>query len=266
MAVESAHSRMARARRGRYAGRMDADRHRGFDAWREPLRSAGFAFAPGVAVRAALAARGPLDDWEAFAAAWDDLVVDPHMADAGRYRRRRHAVLRIDGAGAVAPQPAQAHWQSLDYNPLNGGIARWFEPILPAVRDGATMRTVLGAAHATFAALSPRVRDWHVELHQFRIEASADAVGKPTPEGVHRDGVDWVLVLMVRRENIAAGTTTIHDLGHREIGAFTLAEPFDVALVDDRRCFHGVTPVLPLDPALPAHRDVLVATFRAEGP
>lgn len=243
---------------------MHAPQPTGFDAWREPLRADGFAFAPGAAVRAALAATGPLADWDAFAASWDDLVVDPYMADAGRYRRRRHAVLRIDAAGAIAPQPRQPHFQALEYNPLHGDIERWFEPIVPAVRDGAALRTVLRAAWRLFAALSPGVAAWKVELHQFRIEARAQAAGKPTPEGVHRDGVDWVLVLMVRRTNIAAGTTTIHDLGRREVGAFTLAEPFDAALVDDRRCFHGVTPVLPLDPAAPAHRDVLVATFRAE--
>ena len=128
---------------------------------------------------------------------------------------------------------------------------------------GATLRTVLAAAHRLFAALSAPSTTWRVELHQFRIEAGAGTAGKPTPEGVHRDGVDWVLVLMVRRTNIAAGTTTIHDLARREIGAFTLVDPFDAALVDDRRCFHGVTPVVPLDAARPAHRDVLVATFRA---
>ena len=33
-------------------------------------------------------------------------------------------------------------------------------------------------------------------------------------------------------------------------------------LVDDRRVAHGVTAVTPLDPALPAFRDVLVVTFR----
>ena len=36
-----------------------------------------------------------------------------------------------------------------------------------------------------------------------------------------------------------------------------------VSLVDDARVFHGVTAVQPLDPAKPAHRDVLVATWRA---
>ena len=47
-----------------------------------------------------------------------------------------------------------------------------------------------------FGALRPGL-DWHIECHQFRIEARQDAAGQPTPEGVHRDGVDCVLVLMV---------------------------------------------------------------------
>lgn len=239
---------------------MDNPAPQGFAAWRDALRAHGFAFAPGAAVRPAL---GPLADWDAFVASWDDLAVDTYMADRGRYRRRRHAVLHLSRDGVVEPQAHQPHFQTLDDNPLHGGIERWFEPVLPAIRDGASLRGILAAANACFGALSPAVAAWRVEVHQFRIEASIDAAGKPTPEGVHRDGVDWVLVLMVRRRNIAAGTTTIHDLAHHEIGQFTLVEPFDSALVDDRRCFHGVTPVTPLDPALPAHRDVLVATFRA---
>jgi hypothetical protein len=83
---------------------------------------------------------------------------------------------------------------------------------------------------------------------------------------VHRDGVDWVLVLMVERHNIASGTTTVHAPDGRELGAFTLTDPFDAALVDDHRVFHGVTPVEPLDPARPAWRDVLVVTLRQHPP
>ena len=76
--------------------------------------------------------------------------------------------------------------------------------------------------------------------------------------------MDWVLVLMVGRVNIASGTTSIHGLDRGLLGSFTLEAPMDSALVDDHRVFHGVTPVQPLDPDLPAHRDVLVLTFRRE--
>ena len=78
------------------------------------------------------------------------------------------------------------------------------------------------------------------------------------------NGVDWVLVLMVRRENVASGETTIYDLVKRPLGSFTLTAPLDSALVDDSRVYHGVTPVAPLDPRRPAYRDVLVVTFRRE--
>jgi hypothetical protein len=36
----------------------------------------------------------------------------------------------------------------------------------------------------------------HIELHQFRIETTPDHIGRPTPEGLHRDGVDWVFVML----------------------------------------------------------------------
>ena len=113
---------------------------------------------------------------------------------------------------------------------------------------------ILRASHALFDRMTPaamRPEAWHVELHQFRIEARSGEAGRPTPEGMHRDGVDWVLVLMVRRENIESGETTIYDLARRPLGSFTLTDPLDSALVDDSRVFHGVTAVEPLDPALP---------------
>jgi hypothetical protein len=99
-------------------------------------------------------------------------------------------------------------------------------------------------------------------MHQFRIEARAGEAGRPTPEGAHRDGVDWVLVMLVARENVAAGVTDIFDPAGGALGSFTLLEPFDAVFIDDHRVFHGVTAIEPVDPTRPAFRDVLVTTFR----
>jgi len=145
---------------------------------------------------------------------------------------------------------------------LNGGIARWFEPIVPAIGDGPSMLTILRFCSALFGSLAPAGGSWDVEVHQFRIEARSDEQGRPTPEGVHRDGVDYVLVLLIARRNILSGTTTIHDVTGRQLGSFTLTSPLDAALVEDARVCHGVTPVEPIDPLSTAYRDVLVVTFR----
>jgi hypothetical protein len=186
------------------------------------------------------------------------------MADGGRYRRRRHAAFSVS-AGAIERKPHQPHYQSRDYNPLNGGVERWFEPIRDDIGRHPALRSVLHLGHAIFDRLTPdrtRPEAWHVEVHQFRVEARAGQPGLPTPEGMHRDGVDWVLVLLVGRHNVASGTTTILDLARHPLGQFVLAVPLDTALVDDSRVFHGVTPIQPLDAARPGHRDVLVVTFR----
>lgn len=225
----------------------------------------GFAYMPGPRMRALFETAGSLADWEEFRASWDGLGLDTYMADGGRYRRRRFGVFAAPaGAGAIVREPHQPHYQSRDYNPLNGGIERWFAPIREEVAASTTMQAILATCRSLFDRLAPD-RAWHIEVHQFRIEARAGAVGKPTPEGMHRDGVDYVLVLLVRRENIRSGVTSIHDLAGRTLGSFTLAEPFAAALVDDHRVMHGVTAVEPENSARPAYRDVLVVTFRGTG-
>jgi len=225
----------------------------------------GFAFVHAPEMGKLLREDG-LADWEGFAASWDDLGVDTYMADGGRYRRRRFGVFRAGPAG-IARKPHQPHYQSRDYNPLNGGVERWFEPVTEAAAFHPALNAILEFCHSLFDRMTAdeqRPEAWHVEIHQFRIEARSGEAGRPTPEGMHRDGVDWVLVLMVRRENIASGETTIYDLQKHPLGSFTLTAPLDSALVDDSRVYHGVTSVERLDPALPAYRDVLVVTFRRE--
>jgi hypothetical protein len=224
----------------------------------------GYAFVPAAEMRALLGEAGEFSDWAAFAASWDRLEPDTYMADQGRYRKRRHAVFSADTRGAIRREAHQPHYQSRDYNALNGGIERWFAPIEPLIGKGPSLAAILRFCRNFFGRRMGMPKNWHIEAHQFRIEARADAPGKPTPEGMHRDGVDYALVLMVKRANIESGTTLIHAPDGKMLGQFTLTTPFDAALVDDARVMHSVTPVTALDPALPAYRDVLVVTFKAK--
>lgn len=230
--------------------------------WVATIAREGFAFVPAAAMRTALDAAATMPDWPAFAASWNTLALDTHMADHGRYRRRRHAVYATARDGDIVRQPHQPHYQSRDYNALNGGIERWFEPVDAGLGEGASLQRLLAFCRALFNDLAPDVARWFIEAHQFRIEARAGEPGQPTPEGMHRDGVDFVLVLLVRRDNIASGTTLIGSGDGGFSSSFTLVEPFDAAWVDDHRVYHGVTAVEPLDPSRAAYRDVLVLTFR----
>lgn len=231
------------------------------------LLGEGYAFADGETMRRLIECAGGTD-WDGYARSWDDLGPDRFMADGGTYRKRRFACFAAAG-GDFTPKPPQPHFQTRDNNPLNGGVARVFEPVRDDIASHPFNRAVIAACLHVFTEATPRTRRpaaWHVEMHQFRIEARPGMSGRPTPEGLHRDGVDWVLVLMVRRENVADGVTTIADADRRPLASVTLSEPLDASLADDHRVFHGVSPITAVDPERPAFRDVLVMTFRGEDP
>ncbi len=223
----------------------------------------GFARATAAQMTALVGAEA-LADWAAYADTWNHLAQDAYMADGGRYRSRRFACFEVT-PGAVSRGAHQPHFQSLDYNRLNGGVERWFEPVTEAVAESVLTRRILDLALGVFGGQSPEPGfPWRTEFHQFRIAARVGEDAHPTPEGVHRDGVDWVIVMLVARENVAAGVTSIFDPAGTSLGDFTLTEPLDAVFIDDNRVFHGVTAITPVDPGKPAFRDVLVVTFRRE--
>jgi hypothetical protein len=67
---------------------------------------------------------------------------------------------------------------------------------------------------------------------------------------------------MVKRSNMVNGSTQIYNREKVKIDEFTLQEPFDMAIVNDERTHHSVTPIVQLDLERPAVRDVLVVTFK----
>ncbi|WP_374562593.1 2OG-Fe dioxygenase family protein [Ideonella sp.] len=193
---------------------------------------------------------------------WDDLPPDAYLKDGGRYRRRRHGCFIVDGE-SVRLQPHRPHWQPVEYNALHGGIERHFEPLPEAlVADPLWARwLMMGAARAS--ALKG-VQPWYVEAHMFRIDTT-DGIGRPTPEGAHRDGVDLVSVTLIAREGIKGAETRVFAAEGREGLRFTLSEPFSTLWLDDAKVIHESTPIQPLQPSGSGHRDTLVLTYRAGG-
>ncbi|MCG3189675.1 MAG: hypothetical protein LKCHEGNO_02160 [Burkholderiaceae bacterium] len=204
----------------------------------------------------------PLADLQAWRPRWDDLPADHYLRDGGRYRQRRHSCFVVDG-DTVTQVPHRPHWQSLEYNALHGGIERHFEPMPPAwVAEPAWARLLRGLASC--ATRLRGVQPWFVEAHPFRI-TTAGGIGRPTPEGAHRDGVDFVAVILVARSGIKGGETRVFDADGPQGLRFTLDEPFSALLLDDERVIHESTPIQPIDAAHEGHRDTLVLTYRARG-
>jgi hypothetical protein len=203
-----------------------------------------------------------LSELNALSPDWQAMPSDLYLKDGGRYRRRRHSCFEVE-EGVLTPVPHRAHWQSLDYNALHGGMQRWFEPMRAETVDMAAWQRLLRAFGQTAQALQlfkhpdARPAKGCIEAHQFRIDTT-EGIGRPTPEGAHRDGVDLVGVFLVNRTGIKGGETRVFESNSSAGQRFTLTEPWSLLLLDDERVIHETTPIQPL--VTNGHRDTLVLT------
>ena len=197
---------------------------------------------------------------QALQPSWDDLPPDQYLKDGGRYRRRRHASLQVSADG-VQTMPHRAHWQPISYNALHGGMQRWFDPVAPEVWQQSAWQALLHWL-GTVASAAQGEQTWFTEAHQFRIDTT-DGIGRPTPEGAHRDGVNWVAVFLVARQGVKGGETRVFDVNSPSGQRFTLTEPWSLLLLDDTRMIHETTPIQP--ELAGGWRDTLVVTLRSGG-
>ncbi|NCV78640.1 MAG: hypothetical protein EBW18_06335, partial [Burkholderiaceae bacterium] len=88
-------------------------------------------------------------------------------------------------------------------------------------------------------------------------------IGRPTPEGAHRDGVDYVVVILVDRVGVKGGETRIFE-AQGSIGLrFTLQDSWTALVLNDAKMIHETTPIQPIGSY--GYRDTLVVTFRRNG-
>jgi hypothetical protein len=201
-----------------------------------------------------------LADLQGLCASWEDLPPDRYLKDAGRYRRRRHSCFVVHGSH-LEQAPHRAHWQPVEYNALHGGMQRWFDPIAAEVAERPAWHCLLREIGRVASELKGE-QPWYVEAHQFRIDTEG-GIGRPTPEGAHRDGVDLVAVFLVGRDGIKGGETRVFQADGPAGQRFTLTQPWSLLLLDDERVVHETTPIQPVDGR--GHRDTLVLTYRAGG-
>jgi hypothetical protein len=224
------------------------------------LKDAGYVFM--TAADAASTLHVDLASLSELRASWDRLPRDTYLRDSGKYRSRRHSCFtQAFPSNTLSSVPRRPHWQPTSYNALHGGLERWFEPAESSVLEAPVWTSLVAGIGALFERIKP-VERWFIEAHQFRID-TASGIGRPTPEGAHRDGVDFVAVILVGRRNIRGGETRVFDATGPAGVRFTMQEPWSMLLMDDARVIHETTPIQPDNE--PGVRDTLVLTYRAGG-
>lgn len=199
------------------------------------------------------------DSFDTFHSSWNDLPEDDFLSDGGHYRFRRYSVFNWFESGELKLLPHEPHYQSTYRNNMNGGIYRDFEPFASHTVEHPLLKSIIDMIIPCFNFNNESF--WRIQAHQFRIVANENESGHPTPEGIHKDGADFILILVLKRENITGGVNHIYQNDKRLAFGAVLTEPGDALLLDDNKVWHGVSEIYPVDTSKAAFRDVLVLTF-----
>ena len=201
--------------------------------------------------------------WSDLAASWQRLGTDPYVAGEGRYR----TFSTLTQPSPSAPLSLDAHhplYQPVAVNAVNGGVERNFRPVAAEVLANSLFLEVLheGLRLANGAeALAGRATRWHVEVQQFRVEAQRAQSGQPTPEGIHRDGRDYVAMMLMERGHAEGATSTLWREGRQRLCELTLTTPSELLMVADRHLEHSVSPLRPAANAELGRRDMLIISY-----
>ena len=182
-----------------------------------------------------------------------DLPLDPYIQ--GGFRRRRFS--RFLWLPEHLTRLEHKYFeQTSAINKLAGGIKRDF----PELADGLFALPEfqrLVSRFVEFSKIEPETTE--IGVHQIRIIATAGEVGEPAPEGIHKDGFDFVGIFCISRQNLLGAETHLHeDPAQSPIFAKEL-QPGEFVLVNDRRLYHFTSGIRPAGSG-DGMRDVFVMT------
>ncbi len=189
---------------------------------------------------------------EGFKRFFRDLPVDPYIK--GKYRFRRLSRLKVVG-NELTKLPHGYLFQSKQYNPLVGDIRREFGELDDALVELDEFKKLV-LEFRNYSKLESAVE---IGVHQIRTTCSPNNFGNPAPEGIHRDGCDFIGIFSVDRENIEGGETHLYVAKKEKPVLKKVLNPGELLLVNDRNFFHFTTPIKPISSG-EGTRDVFVLT------
>lgn len=203
--------------------------------------------------------------WEELARSWDRLETDRYMKPGDDYRQRRFCKYGIDAENMKLLELDDfVFYQPSAVNSYAGGVHRKFAPVEPEVRRNIVIsrivQTCLGAIRSSQETPS---RKWRVYLHQIRINCSRSTLGQPTPEGLHRDGHDFISMHLINRVGVDGGTSRICSIDGQQLMTVTLRNRMDGFVVNDRALLHGVSQIMP-STANAGYRDMLIIDYNRD--
>lgn len=201
-----------------------------------------------------------------FRGAWEELGPDRYLPSGATYRSRRHAKFRLSAQAGLVRVRGAGYRQGAGANPLVGTMVREFAPFREHEARNAFFTALVHHNAIIFDRCAGQAPpSWEVDAHLIRVTARPGESGRPSPEGPHRDGFDFIALHHMGRHNVSGGRTTVYASPQGPpLTALTFRAPLDSLYAQDARILHDVSPVTPRKPDAPGHRDMLLMSFKAE--
>jgi hypothetical protein len=194
---------------------------------------------------------------------YETLPADEYLPNGGKYRFRRFGrFYYVPAVGEMRPLPHVDYFQSLEHNRVTGGIIRKFAPLLPQIFENEFVQGVIQFDFQQFPITEEmRHHPWQVDVHLIRVTAQPGIVGEPTPEGIHRDGAEFVTVHLAEIENAGGGEVTIYDPQEQPVYRLKLRDIMDSYYLCDTNVLHDVTPITSEDDRRRGVRSILTLDY-----
>jgi hypothetical protein len=195
---------------------------------------------------------------------WEHLETDQYLKNGSRFRERAYdRFYFLPRTGEIRLRPHQPYFQSQGVNDYAGGIKRDVAPLSRSTLDNPLLIRLLRDSFGRFPVEDGRLDEaWDVQCHQFRIISTPDEVGEPTPEGPHRDEVDYGAIHLMGRTNAVGGESQVYSQDRQLLAEFCLTDQMDTMYWADQQILHAVRPITAMDKSRPAVRDVLIMGYK----
>ncbi|WP_159980007.1 2OG-Fe dioxygenase family protein [Roseobacter cerasinus] len=202
-------------------------------------------------------------DFARLADEWNRLETDNYLQENATFRERRFGRFAYQPSTQTVVQLKHTpYFQAAGTNTYAGGIHRVVAPLTEQFAKDPLLSDLIKQDFDCFPTRSfDKSEWWYVACHLFRIIGRDGEEGEPTPEGVHRDDINYGAMHLMDRVNATGGLSRIHAEDHSIAAELCLKNRLDTLFWADEQVLHSVTPIRPSDTQRSAVRDILILGY-----
>lgn len=185
-----------------------------------------------------------------------------------KYRRKRaigyFSATKKDQVVEIKTEPFRPFTQSSSsYYPKE----RIFREVSEEIKNHPSVHALLRHFTSIMFEENPEKTAVDICMHQTNSICYPEYPGSGAPEGIHQDGMDYIVsALVIERENIKGGTSKLYYPGpnvENEVYSRTLVEGEGIFQADDcTQIWHDVTPIKPADNTKNGKRNTIGFDFK----